>query len=147
MAATATLVLLLAFSNSRLLADPPAKPPADDQQTMPKMVVQGNAICSFGISLKCLGDVATKKITRILISSVVEGSRAEFLGLRAGDEILTVNGLKITELKGGMSPDGDIMQLFVNRRKGDPIDLKVAVRVTKDLTLFASPPLLDEAPP
>jgi C-terminal processing protease CtpA/Prc len=111
------------------------------------MVVQGNAICSFGISLKCLGDVATKKITRILISSVVEGSRAESLGLRAGDEILTVNGLKIAELKGGMSQGGDIMQLFVNRRKGDPLDLKVAVRVVKDMTLFANPPTFDRDPP
>ena len=145
--ATRTLLLLLVLSNSALIADTPVPPQADEQLAMPKMVVQGNAICSFGISLKCLGDVSTKKITRILISKVVEGSRAESMGLRAGDEILKVNGLKITELRGGMSPDGDIMQLFVNRKKGDAIDLKIAVRVVKDLTLFATPPTLDDAMP
>jgi hypothetical protein len=50
-------------------------------------------------------------------------------------------------LKGGMSRDGDIMQLFGNRKKGDAIDLKIAVRVVKDLTLFASPPMVDSAGP
>jgi hypothetical protein len=141
------LLLLLVLSNPALIADQPTPTPADDPLAMPKMVVQGNAICSFGISLKCLGDVATRKITRILISSVVEGSRAESMGLRAGDEILKVNGIKITDLKGGMNPDGDIMQLFVNRKRGDAIDLKIAVRVVKDLTLFATPPTLDDAMP
>jgi C-terminal processing protease CtpA/Prc len=111
---------------------------------MPKMVVQGIPICSFGISLKILGDVTTKKITRIFISEVISGSRAEFIGLRPGDEILAVNGLKIADLKGGMSRDGDIMQLFGNRKKGDAIDLKIAVRMVKDLTLFAAPPLFDD---
>jgi membrane-associated protease RseP (regulator of RpoE activity) len=138
------LLLALAFSGRAGAADAPAQPKADEQLIMPKMVVQGIPICSFGISLKILGDVTTKKITRIFISEVISRSRAEFIGLRPGDEILAVNGLKIADLKGGMSRDGDIMQLFGNRKKGDAIDLKIAVRMVKDLTLFAAPPLFDD---
>jgi S1-C subfamily serine protease len=122
---------------------PTPTPQASEQLLMPKLVVQGTPICSFGISLKILGDLKTKKVTRILISDVISGSRAEGLGLKPGDEILTVNGLKISELKGGMNPDGDIMQLFGNRKKGEAIDLKIAVRVAKDFTLYATPALFD----
>src|ERR1700685_1005852 len=93
------LLLALAFSGRAGAADAPAQPKADEQLMMPKMVVQGTPICSFGISLKILGDTTTKKITRIFISEVISGSRAEFIGLRPGDEILAVNGLKIAELK------------------------------------------------
>jgi C-terminal processing protease CtpA/Prc len=128
----------------QLAAAETAPSPPGEQLQMPKMTVQGTPICSFGISLKILGDPATKKITRILISEVISGSRADYLGLKAGDEILEVNGLKVAELKGGMSPSGDIMQLFGNRKKGEAIDLKIAVRVPKDFTLFAAPALFDD---
>jgi hypothetical protein len=75
--AGSALLLLLAFSGRAGAAEAPAQPKPDEQLMMPKMVVQGTPICSFGISLKILGDSTTKKITRIFISDVISGSRAE----------------------------------------------------------------------
>jgi membrane-associated protease RseP (regulator of RpoE activity) len=133
------LLLSLAILCSSAGADEPTEAHVDVPLVMPKVVVRDNALCSFGFSLKCLGDARTKKIDRILISEVRGGTRAAELGLRPGDEILSVNGVKVADLKGGMNRDGDIMQLFVNRRKGDAIDLEVEVRVVKGLTFYAAP--------
>src|ERR1700722_17971424 len=113
-AAIGALAAALSLAARGADPSPTLTPQASEQLLMPKFVVQGTPICSFGISLRILGDVKTKKATRILISDVIPGSRAEVLGLKPGDEILAVNGLKISELKGGMNPDGDIMQLFGN---------------------------------
>lgn len=135
-------VLLLLWALVRPLsagADQPAANPGAGQVTMPRMVVQDNAICSFGFSLKILGDAKAKKISRMFVSEVQEGTRADALGLKAGDEIISVNGIKVADLKGWLSRDGDVMQLFVNRKRGESIDLVVSVRVTKDFTFFATP--------
>ena len=48
-------------------------------------------------------------------------------GMR-GDEIISINNRKITDLKGGMKPGSDLSDLLVNQLNGRVIYLEVAVR-------------------
>lgn len=111
-----------------------AEPPAS---LLPPLEVKDNALCSFGISVQAVGNPKTKSITRLFITDVWEKSEAEKLGLKAGDEILTINGVKVSEMKGGMQRGSDLFELLVNRGHGSRIKLEVEVRVVKRVTLTA----------
>jgi S1-C subfamily serine protease len=114
-----------------ILSTQPAGPagiPDPKLSVLPPLKVSDEAICRFGFSFTCRGDLQTSKISRLLITDIQQGSRADRLGLVAGDEILAVDGIKVTDLKGGLGRSGDLMRLFVNRKDGEKIKLGLWIR-------------------
>ncbi len=136
------LVTFLAFSSpidSLVLRAKEASPShAEESINLPKMTVKGTPVCSFGIGIVCTRDPATRKIRRVFISEVLLGSRAEQDGLKEGDEILALNGRKVAGLEADVKHGAWLFDQLVDREPGESIDVEVAVRVVKKVTLRAS---------
>jgi S1-C subfamily serine protease len=132
-------LLLLAGLGPALRAAEPAAVIAEETITLPKFQVQGNAICSFGIGIIATWDKKNQSIGHVYVDDVSPGSEAEKIGLKRGDEILSLNGKKITDMKGGMRRGSDLFELLVNPPIGRTIDVEVAVRVVKKVVLTATP--------
>lgn len=112
--------------------------PTGERYELPKMEVRDSAVCSFGIGVVATWDRATQTVTHLYVESVSSGSAAETFGLVRGDEILTINGRKITTMKGGLKRGGDLFELLVNQPPGKEITLEAAVRAVKRVKLNAS---------
>lgn len=134
---TVCFVLLVPGAANFATAAERAAPESADAVSLPPLEVKDNAYCNFGISVQALGNPQTRQITRLFITDVWEKSEAEKLGLKPGDEILAINGIKVSDMKGGMQRGSDLFELLVNRGKGARIRLEVEVRVTKRFTLTA----------
>ena len=106
----------------------PAPTTPDEVTPLPKLVVQGNAVCSYGIGVIAKWNNQTQQLTSVTIDDVSPSSAAEKNGLKRGDEIISINSRKITDLKGGMKPGSDLSDLLVNQLNGRVIYLEVAVR-------------------
>jgi C-terminal processing protease CtpA/Prc len=115
-----------------------AKEPAEETYALPKFEVKTQLVCSFGIGIVASWDAKNQAIGRIFISEVSSDSTAERIGLRRGDEILSINGKKVSELKGGNKPGSDLYALLVNRPPGEEINIEVSVRAVKKVTLPAA---------
>jgi len=140
----AMVVLLLFSATSALPAEPAgsAAPSAEeDVVRLPEIAVTTTAHCNFGFGIVIFGDVKAGMISRILIDEVIPGSDAARFGLQKGDEILSVNGTRVSEMKGGMKGGSDLFRLLINRPPGERIDVEVAVRVVKRVALIAGPSL------
>lgn len=131
--------LLLACLGPVVHAAKPEPAAADETVTLPKFEVKGNAICSYGIGIVATWSAKTQSITRLFIDEVAPGSIADQIGLKRGDEILSLNGKKITDMKGGMKRGSDLFELLVNQPRGRLIDVEVEVRTVKKVVLTATP--------
>ena len=117
-----------------------AESPAPDAIiTLPKFEVKSNAVCSYGIGIVATWNKTTQSIDHVYIEEVSPDSTAAGLGLVRGDEILTINGRKVTAMKGGMKRGSDLFELLVNQPMGRTIVLEVAVRAVKRFELPAGP--------
>jgi C-terminal processing protease CtpA/Prc len=114
-------------------------PATGDRYELPKMEVRDAAVCSFGIGIVATWDRATQTVTHLYVDSVSSGSAAETFGLVRGDEILTINGRKITTMKGGLKRGSDLFELLVNQPPGKEINIEVLVRAVKRVKLNATP--------
>ena len=118
-----------------MAAEPVAK---GDVYELPKMEVKSSMVCSFGIGVTVALNRTTLAITHVYVDHVAAGSDAESLGLVRGDEILVIDGRKVTNLKGGAKAGSDLFALLVNRPPGTKINLEVAVRAVRRVTLSAT---------
>lgn len=130
-------LLLFACLCPVLRAAEPA--PAEGTVTLPKVEVKGQMVCSYGIGIVAAWSEKTQSITHVYVDAVAPGSPADQIGLQHGDEILALNGRKITDMKGGMKRGSDLFELLVNQPPGRMIDVEVAVRVVKKIVLTATP--------
>ena len=122
-----------------LRANPgPAESPAPEATiTLPKFEVKSNAVCSYGIGIVASWNKTTQSIDHVYIEEVSPDSTAAGMGLVRGDEILTINGRKVTTMKGGMKRGSDLFELLVNQPMGRTIVLEIAVRAVKRFELPA----------
>lgn len=72
-----------------------------------------------------------------LFTAVVPGSLADPDGLKEGDEILAIDGRKVAGVEGDIKPGAWLFDQLADREPGESIDVEVAVRVIKKLTLRA----------
>jgi PDZ domain len=104
--------------------------------------VKDTPLTSFPISLEIVPDYATDRIVRILVNEVPEGSITERAGVKVGDEIIAINGRKITDFKVGVGKDSEIGRIFLNREPGDMVDLELMAhtpgRKSRTVTLRVS---------
>ena len=116
-----------------------AESPAPDAIiTLPKFEVKSNAVCSYGIGIVATWNKTTQSIDHVYIEEVSPGSTAAELGLKRGDEILKINGRKVTAMKGGMKRGSDLFELLVDQPIGRTVVLEVAVRTVQHFELPAS---------
>jgi C-terminal processing protease CtpA/Prc len=131
--------IVLASLNPATPAAEPAVAPVEESITLPKFEVRGNAICSYGIGIVATWDKKSQTIGHVYVDDVSAGSTAERIGLQRGDEILSINGKKISDMKGGMKRGSDLFELLVNQPAGRMVDLEVTMRVVKKIVLTATP--------
>lgn len=132
------LILVLSGSGAATLRGEESQSSAKEESiTLPKLSVKGEPVCSFGIGIVGTRDSKTKKIQRLFISVVVPGSTAEQRGLKVGDEILAINGRKVAGAEGEIKRGAWLFDQLADQEPGQTIDLEVAVRVVKQVTLRA----------
>lgn len=134
----AALVLFTCFGTVARPAEP-AVPANEDVVHLPDFEVTTRAYCNFGFGIVVVANSETGEISRIIIDGVLPDSGAERIGLRKGDEILSVNGMNVANMKGGMKGGSDLFGMLINRPYGERIDVEVAVRVVKRVMLIAGP--------
>jgi hypothetical protein len=114
-------------------------PEPEESIDLPKMQVKGAPICSFGIGIVGTRDRATRKVRRLYIADVIPDTPAARLGLKVNDEILSINGVKVTELDGSMKLGSPLFNLLVNQAAGQVITLEVVTRTVTTAVLTATP--------
>ena len=134
------ILAVLTLGAPAAFADEPEDPPTVPGVVhLPEVEVKTTAYCNFGFGIVVFGDVKAGEIRRILIDEVKNDSAASRMGLQRGDEILSVNGVRVVDMKGGMKGGSDLFRLLINRPPGERIDVEVAVRVVKRVSLIAGP--------
>lgn len=90
-------------------------------------VVKDEPVTSFGLSLSLMVVRSTGRISKLVIRSVAEESEAyQQQHLRAGMEILAVDGIDVRTMEGRIDPGSDFNRLFMNRKRGDRIVLTLS---------------------
>jgi len=134
-----TALLLLTCLGPLLRATVPVAEPIEENITLPKFEANGNAVCCYGFGIVVTWNNKAQHIERVFIDYVTPGSKAEKIGLKNGDEILSLNGIKVADMKGGTKRGSDLFEILVDQPVGRMIDVEVAVRVVKKYVLTAIP--------
>ena len=90
-------------------------------------LVEAKPLTSFGVSLQIFALPNTKRILRMFIREVLPNSEAGSNGLVPGTEILGINRRSVDSFVIGFDPQSELGHLFVNRPRGDRIQLLVVV--------------------
>ena len=130
------LWLLFTCLCPEIQADAPAPAATEETTILPKLEVKGHALCSYGIGIIATWNEKTQRISHLYVDAVAPHSQADQIGLKRSDEILSLNGRKIADLKRGTKSGSD---LFVNQPVGQMIDVEVVVHVVKRIVLAATP--------
>ncbi len=119
-------ILALAMAPLLAAAHPPA-PVANPEApvAMRAYVVEAKPLTSFGISLRMVAARPTKQVLRMFVREVVPDSEADYNRLGPGTEILSINGKAVDSFVVAFDPESDLGRLFVNRRRGDRIEMEV----------------------
>lgn len=121
------LLVLAIGAETHARAKRPKPDPLAPPVEMKPFVVQAEPITSFGLGLKVTISRTTHRITKLEIRAVPEDSAAyRKQHLRAGMEIIAVDGIDIRTLEGRIEPGSEFNRLFMNRKRGDRIILTIS---------------------
>lgn len=125
---------------------PPAAPAQDKVLVLEPLKIHGSPIISFAIDITVYATPETKKVNRIFISRVLPDTDAEKAGLKAGDEIVKLDGVPVKEFDAVVSVESPLGRVLLNRDPGVPLKLEVITRRTEQFTLRAQRGLLPGLP-
>ena len=98
----------------------------DSSVDLPHVEVRSHPWTCFGLSFAVLGDPHTHKISHLVIWKVVPNSEADAKGIQPGDEIVEAGWTPVGQLTLDLDrPDNRFRELFINRKPGDRIRLKI----------------------
>lgn len=97
--------------------------------------VNGDAITSFPISLRIIGDRRLRRVIHLLVTDALRVER-DFGGgpsrdfdeespIEVGDEIVTIDGRPATDFASAMGRDTELGRIFLNRHPGDEVRLQL----------------------
>ncbi len=111
------------------------------------MKVKGIVECSFGFGVSLFRQSGTMKVLRLFIAKMSKDSPAAKLGLKSGDEILSLNGKKVRGMDSEARQGGELFTLLCNRPAGDTLEMEVVMQdKVQRLTLKAvQPPTPEKA--
>jgi C-terminal processing protease CtpA/Prc len=134
----ASLLFLLALLSSVFAGQKPA-PLEEDPLVLDPYKVSGTALSNFPIDIKVVVNPETKKVAKIVISRVKDKSEAADLGMQAGDEIVSVDGVVVAGMDPKIDRASQIGLLFLNRKPGEALKLEILPHHTRQITLHAEP--------
>lgn len=100
-------------------------PPPAGVIALAPVQVRNRPICDFAVSLGVRWSLGGDRVEAIRVTNVPKGSDAAIAGVKAGDAVIEINGRKIEEFSGGVGKDDDLGKIFLNRRFGDTVRLKI----------------------
>ncbi|HVU23688.1 MAG TPA: PDZ domain-containing protein [Opitutus sp.] len=127
----AALAALIAFAVTRPLAGAPPHAGTGDNApvVLPGVRVDGHPWTCFGLSFAVLGNPRTRRVSHLVIWRVAENSEAAFKDIKPGDEILEADDTPVASLSLDLDqPHSRFRELFINRRPGERIRLKIGRR-------------------
>lgn len=140
--ASALLALVLLAPLGAKDAKPPV-PVEGKTVVLDPLEIKGSPTIAFAIDITIYRSPETGKVSHIFIRHVWEDTDAERAGLLAGDEIVKLDGVPVTDFEAKVSADSALGQVFLNRRPGDQLKLEVITRRTEKFVLHAQRPLPD----
>jgi hypothetical protein len=93
--------------------------------------VKDDPLTSFPISFEITREHSSNQVKTIVVREVPEGSTTAEMGVKVGDEIIKINGRQVSEFRGGVTKDSEIGRIFINRRRGDKVDLELLAAETR----------------
>ena len=103
--------------------------------TLEPFKVHGTAQSSFGIDVRIYMDSEAKRVESIFITRIVKGSDAAHLELQVGDQIMKVDGALVKGMDAKVNYKSELGRILLNRKSGDRLDLELAVKRPKNLTM------------
>lgn len=137
MKAAPLLLALLCLAPLSAKDKAPSPPVGDKILVLEPLKIQGSPIISFAIDITVYADPETKKVSRIFIARVLPDTDADKAGLKAGDEIVKMDGTAVKDFDAVVSIDSPLGKTLLNRAVGDPLRLEVITRRTEQFTLRA----------
>jgi len=119
----------------------PATDPAETRIVLKPYPVRDVPFNSYSFDVSVYANKQTHLITHLYITAVGEGSDAEQLGLKAGDEIIKLDGKPVKAMHSEFTAGGELFQLLVNRRPGEKLQLEVMTHRLVEVTLIAPIPV------
>jgi len=87
--------------------------------------VKSNPLTSFPIGLEIRRGRLTNQVEEIFVLEVPPGSTTEQAGVKPGDLIISINGRKAQEFRGGVSSGTELGKIFLNRSPGHFVELEL----------------------
>ena len=97
--------------------------------------VHGTAQSDFGIDIRIYIDAATKQVESIFITKIIEGSDADDLDLKVGDQILKIDRIPVKGMDSKVSKNSALGRILLNRTPGDLLELEISAKRPGNLTL------------
>lgn len=124
---TALLLSILMLGASPASAADAAPGPGEAVEVLPPIKVKGEVECSFGFAVTMFRNPKTRKVDRLFVGKMSRSSPAAKLGLKPGDEILSLNGKKVRGMDGEAKQGAELFTLLCNRTPGDTVEFEVVL--------------------
>lgn len=137
--AVLSLPLLASPTTDSVATAPGGKMPSGPITRLEPFKVRDDPINSFGFDLAIYWDRGTRKVTRMFVGEIHEGSEAAELDLAVGDEIRKINGRPVTEFIAGVDAQSELGKIFLARKPGETLDLEIIRHRPGRIKLTAKP--------